>query len=553
MAVRLKELTKAMIFAGVLFLVTLGFACGGGPGRGPLIIVDSGADTSDRDEVVTLREAILIAVGELAVADLEPGEADNVSGAPGPDSADTITFNTLVVPVSAAVTISLQDSLPSLAAGGDTIDGSQASVIVDGGSRSFECFRVDSAGNALQGLQIQNCLRGIVLGPGAQGNTIGGEAPGEGNTISANEEGVFIAGAGADGNAIKGSFIGTDAAGTEALGNRTGIHIGSGAQGNVVGGASPGARNVISGNEIQGIIIRGRSNVVVGNYIGTDVTGKVSVPNGAEGIWIADEAQDNIIGGATPAERNVISGNKLFGMNISGARATGNTVKGNYIGVDATGKVALWNPYGLAIDGASNNTIGGTTPGEGNVISGNGTGVLIRGSGASANVLKGNHIGTGSTASRPLGNVLGIWILKGAHHNLIGGQDADDGNVISFSNTQGLLIEGNDTVGNTIRGNSIYSSGGAGMENADGGNIELQPPTLTSTSPVAGTACASCIVDIYSDSEDEGEVYEGWTVAGEEGAFTFAKTVSGPNITATATDAEGNTSNFSQPVQVAAG
>lgn len=206
MAVRLKELTKAMVFMGALFLVTLGVACGGGSGRGPVIIVDSGADTNDRDEVVTLREAILLAVGELAVADLEPGEADNVSGAPGPDSADTITFDTLVFPLSAAVTISLQGSLPSLAAGGDTIDGSQAGVIVDGGDRSFECFRVDSAGNALQGLEIQNCLRGIVLGSGAQGNTIGGEAPGEGNIISANEEGVLIAGVGADGNAIKGEL-----------------------------------------------------------------------------------------------------------------------------------------------------------------------------------------------------------------------------------------------------------------------------------------------------------------------------------------------------------
>jgi hypothetical protein len=553
MAVSLKELTKAMVFAGVLFLVTLEVACGGGSGGGPVIIVDGGADTNVRDEAVTLREAILLAVGELAVADLVPAEADNVSGAPGPDSADTITFDTLVFLPSLSVTISLQGSLPSLAGGGDTIDASQAGVIVDGGDRSFECFSVDSAGNALQGLQIQNCLKGIALGSGAQGNTIGGEAEGEGNIISANEEGVLIAGVGADGNAIKGSFIGTDAAGTKALGNSTGIHIGSGAQGNVVGGASPGARNVISGNEIQGIIIRGRSNVVVGNYIGTDVTGKVSIPNGAEGIWIADAALDNIIGGATPAERNVISGNGLFGMNISGSRATGNIVKGNYIGVDATGKVALWNPYGLAIDGAANNIIGGTAPGEGNVISGNGTGVLIRGSGASANVFKGNHIGAGSTLSRPLGNVLGIWILKGAHHNLIGGQDAGDGNIISFNQRQGLMIEGSDTLCNTIRGNSIYSSGGAGMENADGGNIELEAPTLTGISPVAGMACPNCVVDIYSDSEDEGEVYEGWTVVGEEGAFTFAKTVSGPNITATATDAEGNTSNFSQPVQVGAG
>jgi hypothetical protein len=178
--------------------------------------------------------------------------------------------------------------------------------------------------------------------------------------------------------------------------------------------------------------------------------------------------------------------------------------------------------------------------------------VLIRGSEAAGNVLEGNYIGTDSNTNRPLGNALGVWILKGAHHNVIGGQDAGDGNVISFNDLQGLKVEGSGTVGNTIRGNSIHSNADAAIENADGGNTELEPPALTSTSPVTGTACPNCIVDVYSDSEDEGKTYEGWTVAGEDGTFTLDKMVSGPHVTATATDTDGNTSKFSQSAQLGA-
>jgi hypothetical protein len=82
----------------------------------------------------------------------------------------------------------------------------------------------------------------------------------------------------------------------------------------------------------------------------------------------------------------------------------------------------------------------------------------------------------------------------------------------------------------------------------NGGNAELEPPTLTGASPLAGSACPNCTVDIYSDSQDEGKVYEGSTIADGEGNFTFDGNPSGPNVTATATDSYGNTSEFSQPL-----
>ena len=545
----MNTLWKAGALAGVLLLLAL-LSCGGEKVPSG-IVVDSTADTNSRDGVVTLREAILLATGELAVADLDSGEADNVGKRPGPDSSDRIIFDTSVFPASGGGTISPSTPLPALSAGSDTIDGYRAGITIDGVNQSVECVVISSSDNAVKGLQIKNCLAGVVIQPGAQGNVIGGSATGEGNVVSANDEGIVIGGAGADGNVVRGNLIGVDASGSSPLSNRNGVHIYAEARGNIIGGSDPGDRNIISGNTGVGITIRGSANIVQGNYIGTDASGTVAIPNGMEGIWIAPGGQDNIIGGSSAGERNVISGNDLFGLSISGLDATGNVVKGNYIGVDASGSAALANRHGLVIDGgAQNNVIGGSASGEGNVISANGTGLLIREASTSGNTIIGNHIGTDASGSQPLGNALGIWILKGAHHNAIGATGPGEGNAISDSKLFGVHVEGPDTVGNTIRGNSIHSSGQQGIQTTDGGNRELKPPIVTGVSPVTGTACPNCTVDIYSDSGDEGAVYEGSTVANDNGGFTFEGGLSGPNITAIATDGDGNTSAFSRPLIV---
>jgi parallel beta-helix repeat protein len=105
--------------------------------------------------------------------------------------------------------------------------------------------------------------------------------------------------------------------------------------------------------------------------------------------------------------------------------------------------------------------------------------------------------------------------------------------------------------GNTLRGNAIYSNAGRGILLADGGNNDLPAPVITHVGPteISGTACFGCMVEVFSDAEDEGRVYEGSTVADAAGRFTFTKRsgLSGPFITATATDGEGNTSEFSAP------
>src|SRR5439155_26762615 len=124
------------------------------------------------------------------------------------------------------------------------------------------------------------------------------------------------------------------------------------------------------------------ANVVQGNYIGVDATGSTALGNGDAGVAITNTA-NNTVGGTTPPARNVISGNQQAGVAISQAGATGNVVQGNYIGTDASGMSPLGNGTGVEISDAPSNLVGGVAPGAGNVIAANGLG---GGPGANAGV-----------------------------------------------------------------------------------------------------------------------------------------------------------------------
>jgi len=519
-------------------------SCGGGdeaaPPSGASIKVDSTADTTARDGVVTLREALLLATGGLPVAWLDAGEAQNVEGSPGAASGDVITFERAIFPPSEPATIALASSLPALGSGGDAVDAAGVGVIVSGGSRAFDCLVISSAKNTVSALQVRDCKIGVLLEAGATENTVGGVLEGEGNVIAASQTGLRVAPE-ASGNIIEGNRVGADRPSGTADANELGVFVGG--RENVISG-----RNVVSGNERVGITVAGAGNVVSGNYIGTDPSGSLAVPNGVEGIWVA--GQGNTVGGSTAAERNVISGNGLFGINVSGSAATDNVVKGNYIGVDATGQKALGNRNGVGVSfGAQNNVIGGVEPGEGNVISGNGVGVLVRDPGTTGNAFRGNRIGTEAAGQQPLPNGTGISVFGGAQNNVIGGTGKGQGNVIS-QNTTGVLVDGSSTTGTTIRGNSIFSNSDLGIEARNGGNGDLSPPVMGRLGPVRGSACGGCTVDIYSDNEDEGQTHEGSAVADPDGVFEAEVKPGGPNVTATATDASGSTSPFSQPLAV---
>ena len=178
-----------------------------------------------------------------------------------------------------------------------------------------------------------------------------------------------------------------------------GVRIDSGAQSNIIGGATDTEKNIISGNDDNGVSIYDSgtdSNKVLGNYIGTDVTGTAALENSANGIRIDSGAQSNIIGGTTDGERNIISGNGEIGVRIDGSGTENNRIIGNYIGTDVTGTVALGNGKCgvLIVGGAKSNTIGGVTAGEKNIIAGNDKGVVIGDSEADGNVVSGNYIGT---------------------------------------------------------------------------------------------------------------------------------------------------------------
>jgi CSLREA domain-containing protein len=157
-------------------------------------------------------------------------------------------------------------------------------------------------------------------------------------------------------------------------------------------------------------------NVIRGNFIGTDVSGTVGLGNANNGIRIF-LSPGNSIGGIAPRARNVISGNAFMGIDIfSFGGETGNVIRGNFIGTDASGTVGLGNgtsgglTSGVLINNVPGNIIGGRTPGARNVISDNALdGVTIFGLGATNNRVDGNLI-KGHTS-------VGIRIGGGAHNN----------------------------------------------------------------------------------------------------------------------------------------
>ena len=448
------------------------------------------------------------------------------------------------------------------------------------------------------------------------------------------------------GNTIQGNYIGTNAAGTAQLGNRSGIFLSN--PNNLIGGTSAGARNVIAGLGVSAVFLdedRANNNTIQGNYIGLSADGTAALGTTAFGIEI-QRATGNVIGGPTPAARNVIvtshvgvylfgSGGVLrdtliqgnyFGTNAAGTAvllrgttgiviesasnntvsgnviagfashginiysnspaASGNVLRGNLIGTNAAGTSALPNNTGIYINGTTNgsNTIGGTTPEARNVISGN----TVNGIELSlpTTTVQGNYIGVAADGVTALGNQgNGIYLSSGANH-VIGGTGAGAGNVVAFNgaagtgtNYAGIAVISN---GNSIRGNSIFSNTGLGIDlggrgltvndncDPDGsfGNFQQNYPVLASANSSGGsttitgtlnsTPSTAFVIDFYSSpacdplGNGEGKTYLGSTMVttAADCNATINATLpvfipSGQVITATATDPQGNTSEFS--------
>jgi hypothetical protein len=450
-------------------------------------------------------------------------------------------------------------------------------------------------GNSVQGNYIGTDLTGTSrLANGEDGvqisddmmdNHIGGATPGAGNLISGNaRHGVYINSLGGGGNTVEGNLIGTDAKGALALPNDgNGVFIES-ENDNLIGGTEAGAGNLISGNGGDGVLIDAPAagNTVQGNFIGTDLTGTVVLGNFASGVEISD-ASSNAIGGSLDGARNIISGNSSGVLLAVGAAA--NLVQGNYIGTDVSGNVALGNSgSGILIIDSPNNLIGGVIPGAGNLISGNDFGVQISLAGATGNVLQGNLIGTDAAGTSALGNsASGILLFTDSTNTTVGGP-AGAGNIIAFNESNAISVNPASS-GNSIFGNSIFANEklginlGGGMEDAnlvtandfpdsDMGANNLQNYPVISGITVSGSdrtvegelasnPNTDYVLDFYSNGEvdpsgyGEGETYLGFldVHTNAEGRVEFSfpldAAVIGQFITATATDPDGNTSEFS--------
>ena len=287
--------------------------------------------------------------------------------------------------------------------------------------------------------------------------TVGGTDEGEGNLVSGNNTGIAIYDESSTGNTVLGNLVGTDHTGTVAIPNTTaGLLISSGAN-NTIGGAVPGAGNVISGNNGPGISLQNAActgNEILGNYIGVDATGAAALPNSGHGVFLAGSPSVNAIGGDVDGEGNVIAGNTGCGIYVN-TDSNENSIEGNYIGVNAAGDAAIPNSgEGVLIRG-HDNTIGGVTAGAGNVISGNsGSGIRLEdGAATYATTIQRNYIGVNAAGDAAIPNGFAGIFVDEAYDTTIGGESSAARNVISGNGNSGIVFSG--STGNLVQRNYI--------------------------------------------------------------------------------------------------
>ncbi len=432
-------------------------------------------------------------------------------------------------------------------------------------------------------------------------NVVGGNTPADRNIFASNATdsstsgGVGIQVRTAQGGTfIRGNYIGTNAAGDAALGHFRGIDVvGFAAADLTIGGltSTPGRNvgNVISGNSSNGgisndgIYIANRPGdlTIQGNLIGLNASGSAALPNGVSGINFQDAVPGSstlLIGGTSSNARNVIFNNRIAGI-VS--NALGLTVQGNYIGTNISGTVRPESGGGVGITLGGSATIGGTASGAGNVISCSGLGVRIFGGEVT---VQGNFFGTAADGETALGNQAALSIENDAVAT-IGGTATGAGNVIAYSTLAGITVK--NTAHAAIRRNAIFSNGNdpttighLGIDlngdevtpndpgDADSGPNNLQNfPVIESAAASAGMvqitgtlnslASTTYALEFFSNEHINPLGYgEGKNFLGTGNATTNASGVASfdvsfpvgagaPHVTATATDPDGNTSEFS--------
>ncbi len=240
--------------------------------------------------------------------------------------------------------------------------------------------------------------------------------------------------------------------------------IGAGADGAVTvsGGASTIRGLIINRSRRSGLHLSSDKNLVQGNFVGTDASGTAASANNG-GVVVAGSA--NVLGGATTGEGNVVSGNAGAGVYLIGGSA--NSVTGNVIGLNALGTSALANLRGVQLDGGTDHTIGGATAGAGNTISGNGVagtstedyaGIYVHNA-ASGVTIAGNTIGLGTDRTTAIANSKNAIFITGTSNVTVGGATSASRNVLAGNASHGVYVNSNAGAGVTVRNNWIGLAG----------------------------------------------------------------------------------------------
>ncbi len=479
-------------------------------------------------------------------------------------------------------------------------------LVVESNRSKIDCnfIGIDVTGT----VDLGNGNAGVKIANNAYGITVGGIEEGSGNIISGNGAyGVAIIGtpdSDVRENRVLGNRIGTNAAGTAAIPNDEGGVEVEYAKRNQIGGFSDWTRNVISGNgdggsDVKGIYIANAdSNLIHNNYIGTNAAGTAAVGNAAFGIRISASTFTRVFS-------NVISGNNA-GLFIYSSEST--VVHSNFIGTDVSGTMAIPNNFGIVTTrGTRASAIGGTFPGQGNLISGNiRSGISM--SNATDNIIRANLIGTDITGSAALGNGEEGIVINGGNarfgvsrNNFVGGLSNGAGNIIAFNGGNGIGLSDRAGSSNAISGNSIFNNGLLGIDlgifdsigvsandqgDSDMGVNNFQNyPLLTSAETdgseitITGTFNSTAntndfVLEFFansvcngdqngnpqSDDYGEGETFLGFTTvntdANGNASFSINLTADvaiGTFISATATSPDSSTSEFSQCIEATDG
>jgi len=339
-----------------------------------------------------------------------------------------------------------------------------------------------SAGNHLQDITIAGNFIGTPNGTTSGANdlgirlnvnggtaTIGGTSAADRNVIANNGTGIELDPGSA--GVIEGNYIGTDRTGTQFKGNGDGIAIYDPSSSITIGGDTPGARNVISGNEDNGIFISNPLDqpggvTIEGNYIGTKSSGSSALGNSANGIYLADFAGNVTIGGLSAGARNVISGNTHDGIRVE---SSGNTIEGNYIGTGVSGNTAIGNGQ-IGIDFLADARAVEQNIVIGNLISGNGDGVQLsasNGGDVDGTTFTGNLIGVNATGADSIKNGDKGVILTSdtggtvTNTSFDAGNNSDQPNIVSGNPGGEFDLSGSDTSNNFIERALIGSNASA--------------------------------------------------------------------------------------------